>query len=107
MIQGNEHALLNVYLSPYEEEGYSDTSSFKYALLEGLHNMFGSEGTEHGLPSRRPAKLIGVGLVAFGLVAHVQNAKYAAPSEAAPRAKKSVRQTRRSNNEEDISSLQL
>ena len=34
-----------------------ESNNFKYALLDGVHNIFGAEGVAHGLPSRRPEKL--------------------------------------------------
>ena len=54
----------------------SEANNFKYALLDGQHNMFGAEDSMHGLPTRRPDKLKDVGAVTYGLVAQVENVKY-------------------------------
>ena len=54
----------------------SEANNFKYALLDGQHNMFGAEVVLHGLPTRRPDKLKDVGAVTYGLVAQVENVKY-------------------------------
>ena len=78
----------------------SETNKFKYALLDGQHNMFGAEGVMHGLPNRRPEKLKDVGVVVYSLIAQIQNVKYeiieATTSEPAVRLKKSNKVARRS-----------
>ena len=77
----------------------SESNNFRYALLDGVHNMFEAEGVSYGLPSRRPDKLKNVGVVEYDLVAQIQNVKYEVDNSPTPEGRKksnaSQRTTRR------------